>query len=196
MIDRAISLALIVSAFALTPSMVACQGASTDKTVTDYFVINQDVRQVLRELERASGIRYDVSNHVRGRLQALRLVGDPAEIMETIGEQIALDWFAFNGVVHVSARSEIQTRLVRLGDIDAGIALETLGQSGLPVSTFPSQVTGDGATLALTGPPSYLALAETVLETFTPKRPAPRAAPSVRTVVVRRGTESQVVEFR
>lgn len=185
----------------LTAPVATGEDALTSDAVLDFYVVNQDVRQVLQEIERSTGIRSAVSKHVRGRLTSVRLAGEPADIMGTISERLALDWFVFNGVLHVSARTETQTRLVRLDEIDATVALTTLQRSGLPTALFPSQITGDGAALALTGPPSFLALAETVLETLpgkepVPARPKPVVAHTPKTVVERRGTERQVVEVR
>lgn len=198
---RISKLAVLATALCLAaPAATGKDGVDAGEAL-DYYVVDQDVRQVLREIERATGVRYAISNQVRGRLKSVRLVGAPAEIMGTISERLSLDWFIFNGVLHVSARTETQTRLVRLEELDADLALTTLRRSGLPTAAFPSQITGDGAALALTGPPAFLALAETVLESLPPKGaplpPAEPVAPQIRkTVVERRGVERQIVEVK
>jgi hypothetical protein len=163
----------------------------------DYYVFNQGVGSFFDDLERDTSLRLQVSPNVRGTLRDVSLSGPPLEVVDEITGSLGLDWYTFNDVIHVSAKSESGTRVVRLGDLSPEHALTALRDSGLPMDRFPAQVTGEGSALAFSGPPTLLALAEAVMETIPEVArpiPPPIAVPQPgKSIVVRRGTQIERV---
>lgn len=166
-------------------------------TSIDYYIFNQSVGSFFDDLERDTSLRLQVSPNVRGALRNVSLSGPPLGVVNEISKSLGLDWYTFNDVIHVSAKSESGTRVVRLGDLSPEHALTALRDSGLPMDRFPAQVTGEGSALAFSGPPTLLALAEAVMETIPEvARPVPpplAVAQPGKSIVVRRGIEVQVV---
>lgn len=160
--------------------------------VAEYYILNQSVGAFLRTLERDTALRFQISPNVSGQLKSMSLRGDTLEVMNIVTASLGLEWYAFNEVIHVSAKSEAGTRVIRLGDLSAPQAVAGLVASGLPMTKFPAQVTGEGSALALSGPPTFLALSEAVIETIPEVQQVAAVAPPVRAIIVRRGVEVQM----
>lgn len=159
--------------------------------MVEYYVFDQSAGAFLRNLERDTDLRFQISPNVSGQLRNLSLRGGTDDVMNAVTGNLGLEWYSFNDVIHVSAKSEAGTRVVRLGDLSAVKAVAGLVDSGLPMGKFPAQVTGEGAALALSGPPSFLALAEAVIETMPEVRQVAAVVPLGRSIVIRRGVQVQ-----
>jgi len=168
-----------------------------DGVIVEYYVFNQNISDFFGILERDTNLRFQISPNVRGTLNDMSFVGDPLELLDKIATTWGLDWYAFNKVIHVSPKSDAGTRVVRLGDLSPADAIAALSESGLPMDRFPAQIAGQGSALVFSGPPTLLALAEAVIETI-PERPemAGPVLPPGKTVIVRRGVETQVVPIQ
>lgn len=167
---------------------LACPAVSAQDGVvfrSDYQVITQRLADFLQLLSRDAGTRIMLSPKVRGRVEGTRLEGDLGEILDALASAHALDWFEYNGTIHVSARDEGATRLVRLGDLPTATAREELGAMGLPMGRLSIRDAAGGTALALSGPPSLLGLAEAAIESMPGIAPPP--PPVEATVRVLRG---------
>ncbi|WP_028957532.1 hypothetical protein [Sulfitobacter sp. 20_GPM-1509m] len=170
------------------------QSEETLEQEEDYFVLKISVPDFLDLLARDGSLRLDVTQRVRGTITDMRLTGTVNMILDRVCDVYALDWFAFNGVIHISARSEAMTRLIRLGDLDSESAIEVLQEAGLALEHYPIRTTAERSTIAMSGPPRMLALAEAVIESIPDRSvdiPVPRSAK--RSIIVRRGTEIEHV---
>lgn len=185
---------LAFAATMLAPTVhaeISAAESLTDVEVFEYYVFNQSAGAFLRNLERDTNLRFQISPNVSGQLKNLSLIGHTDEVMDAVTGNLGLEWYAFNDVIHVSAKSEAGTRVVRLGDLSAVQAVAGLVDSGLPMGKFPAQITGEGAALALSGPPSFLALAEAVIETMPEVRQVAAVVPLGQSIVIRRGVQVQ-----
>ncbi|MEP2783339.1 MAG: hypothetical protein ABJO67_02330 [Pseudoruegeria sp.] len=194
-----------IAAIALLLGSVAhSETPQTGDTLTnvppiDYYIFNQSVNSFFDDLERDTSLRLQVSPQVTGSLRDVSLSGPPLDVVRQVSGSLGLDWYTFNDVIHVSAKSESGTRVVRLGDLTPEYAMTALRRSGLPIDRFPAQITGQGSALAFSGPPTLLALAEAVMETIpevshpTPALITPQPGKSI---VVRRGVDVQLVPIQ
>ncbi len=185
----------LASAAFVTAAICGSSLATTSNEI-NYYVVDQPVTAFLSELERSTPLRFQVSENVRGRLFNVGLHGDTDRVMSVISQKLGLDWYKFNGVIHVSSKSESATRVVRLGDLQPEQALLALTESGLPIDSFSAQVTGEGSALALSGPPTFLALAEAVIEAIPETQAEVIAVKMARSIRVRRGTETHLEPIR
>lgn len=159
-----------------------------------YVVINQPIKDVFAAISRDSGVRIRASDAVRGRLSNVSLNGDVYEVVSDIAELQSLDWFEYNGVIHISAEHESATRIVRLGDLYMGDAMDELKSNGLVIGRFPINATSENSALSITGPPYMIALAESIIEGMPSEIRAPRQV-AKSTILVRRGREVEYVHF-
>ncbi len=183
---------------AINPLVLGAQTVEVAANPTpelSYRVITQSLNGFLNELIRDSGDRIDVSADVRGHLSHVMHTGRTETILDQLAVQHSLDWFAFNGVYYISAKSEAMTRMTRLGDLTDEAALDALEASGLLFDRFPVRRTAEQSALAISGPPKYLALVEAVIENI-PSLSTPIQSAAINTVVVRKGTEETVVPLR
>ena len=156
----------------------------------DYLVLRQPVVEFLQVLARDQGLRLDMTERVRGTIVDMRLSGSVGDLLDQLVEAHALDWFAFNGVIHVSTGGEAVTRLIRLGDLDADHAVAVLDDAGLALARYPIRSTAERSTVAISGPPRMLALAEAVIESVPKRNSAqPKQRTKQRSVTVRRGVD-------
>ena len=153
--------------------------------VVEYYVVDQGVPSFFALLAQETGARLLVSDGVGGRLRDLYLQGDLREIIERVARTQDLDWFVFGDVVHISARSEVKTRVIRLGDLPIVAVRDALTDAGLQIERFGLRRTAQGTAIALSGPPRFLAVAETIIETIPASAP-PELTP-VKMVRMRRG---------
>ncbi|WP_188791825.1 hypothetical protein [Salipiger pallidus] len=153
-------------------------------------MLRQPVVEFLQILARDRGLRLDMTDRVRGTIVDMRLSGSVEDLLDQLAEAHALDWFAFNGVIHVSTVGEAVTRLIRLGDLDADHAVAVLDDAGLALERYPIRSTAERSTVAISGPPRMLALAEAVIESVPKRNSAqPKQRTEQRSVTVRRGVE-------
>ena len=185
---------MTVHADTLPATAAITDQTNTDATLTqtdDYLVLRQPVAAFLELMAQNRGLRLDVSDRVRGTISDTRLTGTVSEILDNVADAQRLDWFAFNGVVHVSAREEAMTRLIRLGDLSPDDAIKVLDEAGLKLERYPIRATAEESTVAISGPPRMLALVEAVIESVPAKVAfSPPARPG-RNVIVRRGITAE-----
>ena len=172
-----------------TPEAAAVEASDALAGDHDYYVVAQRVSDFAALLSRDTGTRILLSPKVRGRIEGVRLTGSLGEILDALAAARGLDWFEYNGAVHVSTRDETATRLVRLGDLPAAAARAELERMGLPMERFAVREAASGTAIALSGPPGLLGLAEAAIESMPSPAASPRpAGASVR--VLRGGAES------
>lgn len=165
----------------------------------DYFVILQQAQTLLETIALEAGLRLSISDQVNGVARNLRLTGTTSEVLDTVTATLGLDWFIFNGIVHVSSRSEATTRIIRLGDLTSDQVIESIGAAGLTLDRLEIRHTVAGNLLTLSGPPDLLAIAEAMIDSMpspAAARPILEAPAPARTVLVRRGNEEQRVTLR
>lgn len=163
---------------------VAVEPAAAER---DYFIVNQDVTDFLKDLGRDTRSRFQTSPKVRGRLQSAEFSGSVESIMNDVATRLDLDWFKYNSVIFVSDKSEALTRMIRLGDLSLQDAMTELDTSGLLFDEFPVTAAAEDTALLVTGPPQFLALVESVIEGI-PSDIVVASARRTRNIVVRRGT--------
>lgn len=207
---RAMSVTAAIG-FALVASLAAAEDGASGLSVTfslpgtttsearpvalDYLIVGQDVATLFEVIARDVGMRLDLSDKVNGTLVDTRLTGARDEVMDAATGKLDLDWFAFNGVIYVSNRSDALARIVRLGGLKADRVLNVLIESGLAVERLDIKPSADGASLALSGPPKLLALAEAMIEGIPPVPMERVAETEARIVTIRRGNEAEKVRL-
>lgn len=174
--------AVLVSVVLAVPS--SGYGNTPDATAA-YMVVNQDLNAFLNQLSQDSGRRINVSNEVRGRISKRNFEGTVDDIMDSLSISQSIDWFEYNQVYFVSAKKEVVTRMVRLGDLPVEDAMAELDDSDLIIDKFPIRTTAEDSALLVTGPPKFLAFLESVIAGIPSQKPVARTKRPE--IIIRRG---------
>lgn len=151
-----------------------------------YVIIDQDVRDVLREMGHNLSIPVEISREVRGRVRGDIRAGSAEEFLEQISASNGLAWFFDGGGLHVTTRREITQRNFDLAGIDAQRLMENIDRSRIG-SPLRARLLDEGSTLQAWGPPAWIDSVAQQVERL--RQPAPRDPSRVR--VFRGGTVSE-----
>lgn len=153
----------------------------------EFRVIELPVADFLRLMAGKAGLRLRVSEGVQSKIRDTFYRGSSREILESIARQHELDWFEFNGIIHVSAVRDAITRIIPLDDIDMARARRALVESGLIMDAMRVSDAADGTALSIYGAPEFVGIAEAIIE-VTP--PLDAITPHRMAVRVRKGVDT------
>ena len=129
--------------------------------------------QVLDRFSTTLGLEVKLADPSLGR-RKVRLGGkgaSPAAFLDRLGDAAGLDWFVYQGVLHLSARSTAISERISLGPQSPSDAKEALAGIGLLESRFGwGEFDPDPPTVLVSGPPAYVAEVRRVLA-VPPERP-------------------------
>lgn len=178
------------SVTALSFSFLLCgiSSAQARSEAVSYLVLKQPVPQFFEQLERDTGVHFDVSGSIPGTIIDKRLAGNVETIVAQLSRQFGFHWFTFNDTIYISPASDSRIRLVRLNQVSSADARRALKEVGLTDDRFPITDAANGKALALTGPAKRLGLSEAIIESLAPETPdkdevvaMPAVAPTVVT---------------
>ncbi|WP_431050684.1 type III secretion system outer membrane ring subunit SctC [Roseateles sp. L2-2] len=136
--------------------------------------------QVLDRFSSTLGLEVKLADPALGR-RKLKLSGkgaSPAVFLDRLGDSLGLDWFIYQGVLHVSARSAATSDRIPLGPQSPSDAKDALVGIGLFESRFGwGEFDSDPPTVLVSGPPAYVSLIRRMLavpEDKAPRRERPR----------------------
>ena len=153
-----------------------------------YFVVDQDLRTVLEEFGRNTGIRTALADGVKGRVRGSLPQVAPGEFLDAVARSYGLDWYYDGAVLHVSAAGEAGTRFIDLRGLAFAQLAAGLERAGV---ADPRYVLRDGPSPGLataSGPPRYLQLVSEAAAAMAAQKASPAAAPAVTPVRVFRGS--------
>jgi type II secretory pathway component GspD/PulD (secretin) len=133
-----------------------------------YLVIDQDVRGVLVEFGRNIGVPVDVSDQIKGRLRGRLGVVPAREFLETLCDSYGLVWYFDGAVLHVSAKTEIRTELIKIGRFPPREVNEKLNALGIADPRYPVKSTDDIGVVSVSGPPPFVSLVRQTLTSLAP----------------------------
>lgn len=151
-----------------------------------YLVIDQDIKSVLTEFGRNTGMPVEVSDQIKGRLrgQAAAATATAREFIDSLCDSHNLVWYFDGAVLHINTRAEIRTELVSLGRFSPEEVSEKLTALGVADARFPVRTTDNANVISVSGPPKFVSMVRQALQ------PPPRAQEEPR------GDEVKVRVFR
>lgn len=150
-----------------------------------YMVVDQDLRTVLEEFGRNTGVRIALADGVKGRVRGSLPQAAPQEFLDAVTRSYGLDWYYDGAVLHVSTSGEAETRYLDLHGLPFAALASGLDKADL---TDPRFVLRDGPAQGLvtvSGPPRYVRLVSEAATAMTAQR---AAAPPPAMVHVFRGS--------
>ena len=153
-----------------------------------YLVVDQDLRTVLEEFGRNTGVRTALADGVKGRVRGSLPQVPPGEFLDALTRSYGLDWYYDGAVLHVSAAGEAGTRFIDLRGLPFAQLAAGLDRAGV---ADPRYALRDGPSPGLataSGPPRYLQLVSEAAAAMAAQKPTAAAAPIATPVRVFRGS--------
>ena len=127
------SVTLVVSAFA---GRVQAAVPEWPTAPYRYMVVDQDLRTVLEEFGRNTGVRIVLADEVKGRVRGSLPQAAPQDFLDHVTKSYGLDWYYDGAVLHVSTNKEAETRYLDLHALPFARLAAGLAQAGLTDPRF------------------------------------------------------------
>jgi len=173
-----------------------------------YIVVEQDLRDVLKQFGANTGLRLALSDKVQGRVHGPLPSVPPRQFLSDLAQQFGLDWTYDGSIISVTSTSEAQTEMLPLQGVAFDKLRDGLSSAGLLDSRYQLRPAMGGNIALVSGPPRYIGLVRdglAAIEADKPPappvsapvaRPSPPPAPAPRSLTVMRGASSSTVEFK
>lgn len=163
--------------------------ASPGSSDSGLRIVEMRVEPLLQLLAEHHGLSARVSTGVRGLVTDLYLTGDIENRLQTISEQVPIDWFIYDNTLEVSSKRETITRFVPLGQLSFDHVRRVLREASIDPERYSVRAIADEGAVRVSGPPK----AVDVIEALIVLTAAEIEAPAKRsTILVRRGTTRYV----
>lgn len=141
-----------------------------DKTYR-YVVVEQELRELLREFGQNVGlpvrISETVSGEVNGRLPEL----PPEQFLDRVAERYGLVWYYDGFVLHISAAEESSGTMLPLGRVTPQRVQRELASLGIRDERFPMRFSDEANVLFTVGPPRYVDLVQQMINALNQSEP-------------------------
>jgi type III secretion protein C len=174
----------------LAPRELAAAEPAWPAASYDYVVIDQDLRTVLEQFGLNTGLRIALSDSVKGRVRGRIQPAPPRQFFDHLTEMFGLDWYYDGAVIAVSAKSEAQTQLVKLGNANFTQLKAALDASGFLDQRFQLRPGSEQSVAIASGPPQYLAIVKKVATTLSPEPGEKADTPAKDSVMIIRGSSA------
>ena len=151
----------------------------------NYTVIDQDLRDVLRQFGANLGLRVTVSDAVQGRIRGRKVALPPAAFLDDLAKEFGFDWYYDGYTLFVTANNESVTKTIELGGMGFTTLQDNLKTLGIADDRFQLRPLPAGDAVLVAGPPRYVELVEQTLA----KPPEPPSG----NITVYRGSNAQQV---
>lgn len=138
-----------------------------------YTVIDQDLRDVLIEVGRQSGLPVEVSAAVHGRVHGRLPAAPLAQFLDHLASIYGFDWYFDGGTLDVSAAGESRAKMLALGPVPFAQLTSTLSTLGIADPRWPLRGSDTVGVVVADGPPRYLQLVEQALTVLSQRGAIP-----------------------
>ncbi|MEP7456716.1 type III secretion protein [Phyllobacterium sp. SB3] len=172
------------SAFAAAPDWFSKQYS--------YVLINQDIRDALREFGRNLGVPVALSDKIRGQVRGEVRADTAGAFLTRLAEANGLIWYYDGSILHMNSSEEFATQIIDLGRANGDMVVNEVERLDLMDDRFSIRSTPNAPALRVSGPPAFIAMVQQVISTVQPPPQATADDPRVR--VFRGGQQNEVVE--
>jgi type III secretion protein C len=122
-----------------------------------YLVIDQDIKDVLTEFGHNVDVPVNISEQVKGRLRGRLPVTTAREFLDKLCESYGLIWYFDGAALHVSAKSEVKTESISVGQLPVENLTDELNKLGIGDPRFSVRSAGSGV-VSVSGPAPFIAM--------------------------------------
>lgn len=157
-----------------------------------YVLINQDVRDALKEFGRNLNIPILLSDKVGGRVRGEVRADTAGAFLTKLAEANGLIWYYDGSILYINSSEEFATQIISLGRADGQRVIDEIKRLNLMDERFSIKSTPKAPALRVSGTPAFVAMVQQVIAAIQPPPPAGTETPRVR--VFRGGKLSELVE--
>lgn len=129
----------------------------------DYVIVDQDLRDVLREFADNLGFRVQLSDEIDGQIRG-DWPGVTARLfIDALARQFSFDWYYEGETLYVTARSEAEARMLALGPVGFTELESELLNLDILDARYPLRFSDESNLALVSGPPRYVELIEETL---------------------------------
>ena len=172
---RALSLPALACAVLATPA----QSEGAQQPLVAYYVISSTVSDVVADLGKEIGLRYEQDGRLDGKLTSRHLQGSVESLLANLGQEFGFVYFDYNDVLYVSAISENLTRVVTREGFTSSDIMSLVEKGALSDAPINLKEIVASNAVVVTGPPAAIAFVEALVQTAVPRK----------RVIIRRGVE-------
>ena len=175
-------------------------GHAADPPLSDqpynYTVLDQDLRDALRQFGSNNGLRINLSEAVQGRVRGRLGAMTPRAFLDRLASDFGFDWFYDGFTLYVTAVGESVNRLVQTNGAAPAQLEEVLRGLGVADPRFAVRPLPGQNLVMVAGPPRFVELVQQAAAALAPaeapRQPAPAAAVAgARSVTIYRGRNEQ-----
>ena len=156
-------------------------GHAADLPLSDqpygYTVLDQDLRDTLRQFGANNGLRVNVSDTVQGRVRGQLGTLAPRAFLDRLAADFGFDWFYDGFTLYATAISEGVNRLVPMNGASAAQLEDALRALGIADTRFAVRPMQGQDLMMVAGPPRFVELVQQAAMALAPKDEAKPAAP-------------------
>ena len=157
-----------------------------------YILINQDIRDALKEFGRNLSVPVSLSEKIRGQVRGEVRAETAGAFLTRLAEANGLIWYFDGSVLYVNSTEEFATQIIDAGRANGAMVIEEVRRLSLMDDRFSIKSTPNAPALRVSGPPAFIAMVQQVVSTVQPPPLATADDPRVR--VFRGGQNGEVTE--
>ena len=178
-------LTVLVLTGALVDASLARAPEEWEKRPYPYSIVRQDIADALRNFGYNTGVNVSLAPDVQGVVQG-RIKADTArKFLDQITRSNGLDWYFDGTVIYVSPTSQEQTAVISLNGMPFDRVKNQIMREKLFDSQYRLSQQGEGDTLVVSGPPSYVAVMKQAVDAITSNRKSPIAGEPGSLIILR-----------
>ncbi|ASY65874.1 Type III secretion outermembrane pore forming protein (YscC,MxiD,HrcC, InvG) (plasmid) [Sinorhizobium sojae CCBAU 05684] len=158
----------------------------------NYVLINQDIRDALKEFGRNLSIPVVVSDRIRGQVRGEVRAETAKGFLEKLAQANGLIWYFDGSVLHINASDEFSTQIINIGRADGRSVVDEIERLELMDDRFSLRSTPNAPALRVSGPPAFIAMVKQVVASVQPPPRAQVDDPRVR--IFRGGQHKEVTD--
>lgn len=157
-----------------------------------YVLINQDIRDALKEFGRNMGVPVTLSDKIRGQVRGEVRADTAGAFLTRLAEANGLIWYYDGSILHLNSSEEFATQIIDLGRANGDMVIDEVQRLDLMDDRFSIRSTPNAPALRVSGPPAFIAMVQQVISTVQPPPQATADDPRVR--VFRGGQQNEIIQ--
>jgi type III secretion protein C len=155
-----------------------------------YLLINQDVRDALKEFGRNLSLPVVLSDRIRGQVRGEIREETAGGFLDKLTQANGLIWYFDGSILHINTSDEFSTEIINIGRANGGTVIDEIERLDLMDERFSVRATANAPALRVSGPPPFIAMVKQVVSTVQPPPETQVDDPRVR--IFRGGQRDEV----
>lgn len=190
---RALAYTCVTAVFILgAPDQVLANTPDWSAKPYSYILINQDIRDALKEFGRNLNLPVSLSDKIRGQVRGEVRAETAGAFLTKLAEANGLVWYYDGSILYINSSDEFATQILDAGRADGARVIEEVKRLSLMDDRFSIKFTPNASALRVSGPPAFIAMVQQVIANVQPPPLATADDPRVR--VFRGGQNNEVTE--